>query len=204
MPDVNEPTLRRHDNSVDGWVEYLQELLKQSVAPDLVIDGDFGVATERAVIEIQKRGGLLVDGVVGNQTWAYLRQEAPQAPSTDGRPAHSYVEQGPEARWWQEHHAARYDASDDTLYLVAVSTGNQPLESGKFQCSVVMTFPDGSQGNSTFDSWTESGEPAGQGDPLFFGGTGLRDQGGAGDYSIEATLPSDLGGDVMTSKFTVA
>ena len=204
MPDASEPTLRRDDHSVDGWVEYLQEMLKQSVAPDLVIDGHFGPATEHAVIAIQKRGGLLVDGVVGNQTWAYLRQEAPQAPSTDGRPAHSYVEQGPEARWWQDHNAARYDDKDDTLYLVAVSTGNQPLESGKYQCAVELTFPDGSQGNSTFDSWTESGEAAGQGQPLFFGGEGLRGQGGAGEYSITATLPSDLGGDVMNSKFTVA
>jgi peptidoglycan hydrolase-like protein with peptidoglycan-binding domain len=36
------------------------------------IDGNFGAATEAAVIALQKRYGLDADGVVGGGTWEIL------------------------------------------------------------------------------------------------------------------------------------
>jgi hypothetical protein len=98
-PQAGEPTLRLRDQSVDGWVEYLQQLLNAWGAGNLTVDGDFGNATLTAVTTFQTRQRLLVDGVVGNQTWAELRGETPQPPSTDGLEPHTFVEQGPEARW---------------------------------------------------------------------------------------------------------
>jgi Putative peptidoglycan binding domain/Phage tail lysozyme len=64
------PTLRRGD--VGEWVRLLQEaLIAEGVDPGAV-DGDFGVLTERAVMELQASRGLEVDGVVGTMTWNVL------------------------------------------------------------------------------------------------------------------------------------
>ena len=62
-----QPTLRKGDESPDGWVEYLQELLKVTVT------GKFDGATEKAVKAFQGSHGCMVDGVVGNETWSVLR-----------------------------------------------------------------------------------------------------------------------------------
>lgn len=47
---------------------------------DIVVDGDFGPATERAVKEFQARVGLVVDGLVGSKTLTYLGNKTPKRP----------------------------------------------------------------------------------------------------------------------------
>ena len=62
-------------------VARLQNLLNARGA-NLIVDGDFGPATKKAVINFQAANGLLVDGVVGSQTWAKLFVPIPVAPVT--------------------------------------------------------------------------------------------------------------------------
>lgn len=52
-------------------VKTLQSLLSISGIP-LDIDGSFGPATEKAVIQYQKKNGLVADGIVGPATWNSL------------------------------------------------------------------------------------------------------------------------------------
>jgi Putative peptidoglycan binding domain/D-alanyl-D-alanine carboxypeptidase len=56
----------------------LQQALRAAGAGDLIVDGHFGPATERAVTEVQAREGLAVDGIAGEQTIAALGLTADQ------------------------------------------------------------------------------------------------------------------------------
>ena len=82
IPKTRQPTLRQGDKSTDGWVEYLQQRLNDLINAGLKVDGEFGRGTLKAVHDFQKSRGLQDDGVVGNQTWAALRDATPEAPST--------------------------------------------------------------------------------------------------------------------------
>jgi peptidoglycan hydrolase-like protein with peptidoglycan-binding domain len=58
----------RHDDVKD-----LQRALNDFAGFSLVVDGKFGPATRKAVMELQKRSGyLVVDGKYGKNTAAYL------------------------------------------------------------------------------------------------------------------------------------
>lgn len=63
------PTLRR--GAKGDLVTQLQRFLAQD-GSSLAIDGIFGPGTQSAVRAFQKKYGLLVDGVVGPQTWGKL------------------------------------------------------------------------------------------------------------------------------------
>lgn len=65
----DRPVLRRGSRSMD--VADLQVMLRGLGFP-LVIDGDFGAATELAVMRIQAERQLTVDGIVGPQSWKAL------------------------------------------------------------------------------------------------------------------------------------
>ncbi len=67
----NTVVLRR--GSFGSAVAELQELLIDK-GFNLAIDADYGAATELAVLMFQKDNGLIVDGIVGQQTWEQLRQ----------------------------------------------------------------------------------------------------------------------------------
>jgi hypothetical protein len=75
---MSRPTLQRP--SKDEAVKELQGLLNR-VGALLVIDGDFGPATERAVKEAQELAHLPTTGIADEATWAWL--EAQPAPSSD-------------------------------------------------------------------------------------------------------------------------
>lgn len=65
-------------NSSGTDVEVLQYLLNNipiTGAPPLVTDGKFGPNTEEAVKKFQEYFGLVVDGVVGKNTFLYLGQQ---------------------------------------------------------------------------------------------------------------------------------
>ena len=71
------PTLRR--GSRGAYVTLLQSLLTTFLYPLGSIDGVFGTNTERAVREFQQENSLVVDGIVGANTWRALV-------SSNGRP----------------------------------------------------------------------------------------------------------------------
>ena len=52
-------------------VEILQKLLNH-VGYDLVVDGDFGGGTDRAIKDFQQKNGLTVDGIIFTKTWTKL------------------------------------------------------------------------------------------------------------------------------------
>ncbi len=63
------PLVRRGDE--EHPVRTLQHLLRAHGSA-VVVDGDFGPRTERAVRDFQQRERLAVDGIVGPRTWAAL------------------------------------------------------------------------------------------------------------------------------------
>jgi peptidoglycan hydrolase-like protein with peptidoglycan-binding domain len=69
-------TLRKGSTGLQ--VAYLQNLLNARMpAPALWVDGMFGQDTDARVRQYQGRRGLVVDGVVGPQTWGALEAGPP-------------------------------------------------------------------------------------------------------------------------------
>ncbi|TGN09758.1 peptidoglycan-binding domain-containing protein [Leptospira ilyithenensis] len=67
---IDRPLLRR--GSKGTWVGTLQTYLNDIGNYKLVVDNDFGVKTETAVISEQRKGNLVQDGVVGPATWGWI------------------------------------------------------------------------------------------------------------------------------------
>ena len=72
MPYQPPPTIKR--GSRGPYVAYCQNLLnaRLSAQAPLWVDGIFGLKTEARVRQYQTAKRLLVDGIVGPQTWAAL------------------------------------------------------------------------------------------------------------------------------------
>jgi peptidoglycan hydrolase-like protein with peptidoglycan-binding domain len=216
--EADEPTLRFGDESVDGWVEYLQRLLTVKGHP-VDQNGSFDNDTLIAVRAFQDQmnrlpntpstGRVFVDGVVGNQTWALLREEDAVAPSTDGRAPHSFVEQGREARWLTEDSAFVFLADDDRLVIQGVSTGDTPLESGVFNARFLIVLPNAETVVRDRPIFTANGQPAPPGGLIFaeFDGAAERSRNvpdplETRSFSFQAFMPAELGGDT-TQSFSV-
>jgi hypothetical protein len=192
MADTQEPTLRVGDQSVDGWVEYLQTLLNGWGFP-IAVDGDFGQGTLGAVTGFQGQHHLLVDGVVGNQTWAALQEEAAEPVGTDGLAPHTFVESGPEARWLTEHDLT----AGETMIGRAFNTGIVPIADGQFTAEGTVTFPDGSVQGTTMVSKSFNGQPVQPGEMFEFEGRFFNpiQFNQPGKHVLEAIMASELGGD---------
>jgi hypothetical protein len=205
---ASEPTLRQGDKSPDGWVEYLQELLNRKGAK-LDIDGDFGGETLKAVKAFQrslKKQGVLEDGVVGAETWSFLREGAPAKPKTDGRKPHTFVEKGNSARWALESGMPFHDEASDTAVMQAVSVGDvveiarrivrfrivSPSGEEKLldrpigEPFEVMKTNQGNRHKIVIDDFSE-----------LFGKPPVPKKPPPGDYRVTAYFPADLSGDTF-------
>ena len=67
---LNPPTVKK--GSKGDAVRMLQQILTDFGYSSDAVDGDFGSKTEKAVKDFQTDFGLVVDGVVGPNTWAAL------------------------------------------------------------------------------------------------------------------------------------
>jgi Putative peptidoglycan binding domain len=71
VPPAPPPVLR--PGATGTWVHLAQtDLNRHGAHPLLVTDGVFGPKTEAAVIEFQKKSGLVPDGIIGPKTWKAL------------------------------------------------------------------------------------------------------------------------------------
>jgi peptidoglycan hydrolase-like protein with peptidoglycan-binding domain len=71
------PVLKR--GASGDYVRELQELLA------IRVDGQFGAATEAAVIDFQRQNKLQMDGIVGGQTWEALLQQKVTDPDSPAK-----------------------------------------------------------------------------------------------------------------------
>ena len=69
-----EPTHTVKIGTVGESAKWVQWYLKASVAPELTVDGTFYLKTRNAVIEFQKKYGLVADGMVGPATRAKMKE----------------------------------------------------------------------------------------------------------------------------------
>jgi peptidoglycan hydrolase-like protein with peptidoglycan-binding domain len=182
-------------------VEYAQKLLNHHVGANLPINGDFDGAMDKAVRTFQTKNKLLVDGVIGNQTWAALREDTPEKPSTDGRDPHTFVEQGTEARWFVESKINNlYEGDRDLLHLAVESVGDTPLDPTTE--ATVRVTPPGSAAHTTNVKLGASQRKGGAGfthDAIIEGFRkrfpSVPPDAPITSYLVEAYLPADLGGD---------
>jgi len=145
-----------------------------------------------------------VDGIVGYQTWAALREDAPRPPSTDGRAPHTYVEHGAEARWLTDQTGILYGAGDDTLYIEAFNTGDVPIAPGQFTATANLTPVAG--GNTVqlhLTAFTDDGQAAQPGGRLYFGVPNVSNDAGHGEFTVQAWMPPELGGDQINGQVTI-
>jgi peptidoglycan hydrolase-like protein with peptidoglycan-binding domain len=70
MANPGQPTISPGDTG--AAVRRLQRALRRTPDLSIVVDGDFGPATESAVRLFQEGADLVMDGVVGPLTWAAL------------------------------------------------------------------------------------------------------------------------------------
>ncbi len=208
--EAKQPTIRKGDKpNKDGWVEYLQKLLTSfHKIAQLEINGTYDKPTQDAVIAFQKKNKLQVDGTVGNQTWAALRQGAPENVGTDGRKPGTFVEKGAEARWAEERDVFVFTSRSDELIMALVSVGDTKIDD--FEITVRVTPPNTKPkvvkvriGKPAFE------RPGGGADhvatlPKFkktFPATDPKAK--VEDYKVEAFLPQELGGDLYNGNIVV-
>jgi len=206
-PKSKQPTLRKGDESPDGWVEYAQRLLNKNKL-GVTVNGVFDGAMEAKVKKFQGDNNCQIDGVIGNETWSMLREGPHEAVGTDGRKPHTFEQKNAQARFVTERpDSTGYDASDDSYFIRIVSTGEQPID--KFHATLKVTQPDQTShthkveiGAAKFPS------PDGQGNfhvvdvKPFKRVFGLKKGVDPLTCSVDAYLDDDIGGDRWTGPVT--
>lgn len=199
---TKQPTFRLNDRSKDGWIEYAQFLLNFHLGTSLKSDGIFGKATQAAILRFQKEKKLQVDGTLGNQTWAALREGAPEKPSTDGRTPHTFVETGVEARWSIESNSFNFhDGATDEVSLLVNSVGDTQIDPST-EATIRVTPPGGKP--KVVKAALGPGSPNSPGEGAFHA-VSIKDfrkrfpsvpvDAPVSGYLLEAFLPAELGGD---------
>ncbi len=185
---TTSPTLRHHDESVDGWVEYLQTMLqvnRYSMAD--ATPGVFDDFTLDMVKRFQEDHGLKADGIVGDATWAVLRGEEPARAGTDRLGRGEFTDEGVKLRLTTE---IDFLQPDDMLWFRAFSVGTEEPEPGTVEPYIHLKLPDGSsrqlhaEHEVNGDGWHEF-----RAHPVT--------EGVGGEYSVFIALPSETGGDNM-------
>ena len=194
---ANEPTLRPGDQSVDGWVEYLQTQLKLlgsgeiNIRDDYQPNGVFDDETEQYVRAFQHARHVYADGVVGDETWNVLHGNVDNLdPHGDGRDPHTYVEETPRLEWENDNH---YDVSADSYTCIAMNVGQTEIGPGIDVTVAVTNGSVGLRGDHCI-GWTDSGYPAQPGQPIKFTFWLERQLANGEDVDVELTLPSENGG----------
>jgi len=114
-------------------------------------------------------------------------------PHADGRAPHSYVEQSPRMEWENDGH---YDVSMDSYTYVAMNVGQTEL-SGVVATVRVTQGSVGLLGDHCV-GWTDSGDPAGPGQPMKFTFWLERPLTQDEDVEVELRLPDENGGATFT------
>lgn len=191
---AGEPTLYHGNQSADGWVEYLQEMLMHAqtdLGNNPHTTGLFDDVTLAAVKQFQERKRMKVDGIVGDQTWAALRGE-PVIPHAgdDGRAPGTHVEQGIELRFTNQ---VGYMDDDDYVRFWAASVGTVHPATGTINAFAHLRAPDGSERDVTVVH-------EGYDDVQYFHIDGITG-GVAGRYSVIVQLPRETGADTFQFEF---
>ena len=203
--EADEPTLRKGDKSLDGWVEYMQKLVNHHLGSGTVPEaGNFDQQTYKAVRRFQRAKKCQVDGIVGNQTWSALREAPREEVGTDGREPHAFVEHGAEARWATESNDfVEYDEPTDELKMTLFSVGDKAADS--FQATLRITGANGVSnvtkhvlGAPTKHSSTSAGHAHTVRVPQ------IKATYGVGIHNVEAYLDAELGGDNWSGTVTIA
>jgi peptidoglycan hydrolase-like protein with peptidoglycan-binding domain len=200
-----EPTLRLGDHEKDGWVKYLQEQLAFRLNdPNVINDGNFSQETLTAVKKFQSERQLLVDGVVGDQTWAALTSDAPHAPGTDHLTPHTHLDHGTHVVW-TEHGGTddgQYIADKDEIVWFASNVGDAPIKSGTYLPTVTLTV-NGERHIDFIELNSFTGEDAQPGDLMTVTMTQVKSSYGSGTHTYEAQMPEELGNAIRHGEFTV-
>lgn len=197
-PETPQPTLRKGDESEDGWVEYLQQLLNKRLGDGAVeVTGVYDQATYDAVKDFQRSTDppCQVDGITGNETWSMLRKQTPRE-EVGVRQQGEHEEKGAEARWTTEgDDCMTYDPATDEFQMTAFSVGDEPVD--EFEATVQITGANGVKKVTLHKLGAPEGVPAsGDGQKHVVRIPAIRERFGEGTHDLQAYLDEKLGGDL--------